>query len=212
MLEKIIDDLRSEILVKESNEKKIYETINSYSLKYEEISNNYQVLLKTQELLNKASSLAREKAKGHLESIVTMALNQVYGNDSKFVIELDNQRGVPSAEFYVVTTVDGIESKQIPQEDCGGGYINVISTALRFAYLKAFNHPRINNAILLDEPGSMISEYASVKYAEFIQKLCELFNKQTILITHSESLKAVADNSIIVEKGEIDGESKIRYE
>lgn len=205
-----INKFKENVLLEEAKEKAIHQNIEEYSNKLNIISNEYEILLKTQELLNKTSSFSRENAKKHLENIVTMAINEVHDDNCKFEIELSNQRGVPSAEFYVVQEIDGVISKQRPQDSCGGGFIDVISTALRFAYLKAFNTPKLNNAIILDEPGSMVSESASIKFAEFIKKLSELFDKQTILITHNENIKAVADNSILIRK--INGESTIEYE
>lgn len=207
MLDSKIDALKREIMELEAKEKAIYETIESHTSKYVEAVNENSIAIRTQELLNKASKIARESAKTHLENIVTMALNTVHEEDCRFEIELDDQRGVPSAEFYIVTEVNGEKSRQKPQSSTGGGYVDVISTALRFAYLKAFNSPRLNNAIILDEPGSMISEIASIKFAEFVKKLCIMFKKQTIMVTHAQSLRAVADNTIVIDK--INGESRV---
>ena len=78
--------------------------------------------------------------------------------------------------------------------------MDVISTTLRYAYIKAFNSPAINNAIILDEPGKMVSEQASVKFAEFVKKISEMFDKQTIMVTHNESLELVADHGINISK------------
>lgn len=201
-----IEALKHEIISLEAREKSIYENIESLTGKYVEATENHNLALQAQELLNNASKKARESAKAHLENIVTMALNTVHEEDCKFVIELDDQRGVPSAEFYVIKDVDGEISKQKPTYN-GGGYVDVIATALRFAYLKAFNNPKLNNAIILDEPGSMISELASIKFAEFVKKLSVMFDKQTIMVTHADSLKLVADNTILIDK--INGESRV---
>jgi chromosome segregation ATPase len=44
----------------------------------------------------------------------------------------------------------------------------------------------------------MISENASVKFAEFVKQLCDTFNRQTIMVTHNENLQAVADKTNVV--------------
>ena len=91
------------------------------------------------ELLSQVSKVAREKAKTHLESIVTEALVYILGNDYKFVIDLGESGGKPTCEFYVETTVNGEVSRQKPEQACGGGVVDIISTALRYAYLEIFN-------------------------------------------------------------------------
>ena len=151
------------------------------------------------ELLSSVSAQAREKAKGQLETIVTTALQYVSEDNYEFRIEPLNGKK-PGYEFYVVSTINGIESKQKPQDACGGGFVDIIATALRYAYLNAFSDPVIGNFMGLDEPGKMVSEMASVKFAEFVKHLGSSFNRQTILVTHNESLLNVADKMHIVDK------------
>lgn len=193
-------DLSAEKRLTEDNIKIIEKAINDKKV-------NVDKLNKSLVLINEVGKKAREIAKTQLETIVTDSLKYIHGENCRFEIELKEQRGVPSAEFYVITEVNGEESRQIPEEACGGGYIDAISTALRYAYIKAFNNPNPNNAIILDEPGKMLSEQASVKFAEFVKQLGVLFNKQTIMVTHNDMLKSVADKSFdVVKNGD---ESKV---
>lgn len=160
------------------------------------------------ELLSQVSKVAREKAKTHLESIVTEALVYILGNDYKFVIDLGESGGKPTCEFYVETTVNGEVSRQKPEQACGGGVVDIISTALRYAYLEIFNDPTIKNkVVILDEPGKMVSEQASEKFADFIRYLGQTFNKQTIMITHNDTLMTVADKTFHVSN--VSGKSQV---
>lgn len=200
MLDEMIEALTKEYSFKSAQKQLLEEQIKQVNDKLNkeqhEISDLNQVLV----IIKAVSKQARELAKTQLEIIVTDSLRYIHGDTCRFEIELSEQRNVPSAEFYVVNNVNGLESKQIPTEACGGGYIDAISTALRYAYIKAYNNPEIKNAIILDEPGKMLSENASIKFAEFIKQLGKLFNRQTIMVTHNNALKTVADKSFDVRK------------
>jgi predicted ATPase len=155
---------------------------------------------KVLELLNQVSAEARDKAKTHLESIVTEALQFVSGNDYEFKIEMLD-RGKPSCDFYVESTINGIRSRQKPENACGGGFVDIISTALRYAYLEIFSEPTIMNSMLiLDEPGKMVSEQASVRFGNFIKFLGNNFGKQTIMITHNENLLPMSEKTHYVDQ------------
>jgi DNA repair exonuclease SbcCD ATPase subunit len=149
-------------------------------------------------LLQKTAEEARLKAKVYLENIVTNALQYISGAGYTFEIDIQELRGKPDAEFYVVSTVNGHKSRQRPQDACGGGFVDIISAALRYAYLELFNNPTVKGMLMLDEPGKMISENASVKFAEFVKQLCDSFKRQTILVTHNENLQAVADKTNVI--------------
>ena len=155
---------------------------------------------KVQHLLNIVSTEARDKAKQLLEQTVTSAINFVSPEAVTFEIEMTTLRGKPACEFYVITTVNGEESRQKPQDSCGGGFVDIISTALRYAYINIFSDPVIGNAIVLDEPGKMVSEMAAVKFAEFTKSLGQSFDRQTIMVTHNDNLINIADHVKMVTK------------
>lgn len=158
---------------------------------------------KVQHLLNVVSTEAREKAKGLLEQTVTAAINFVSPEAVSFEIEMTTLRGKPACEFYVVSSVNGEVSRQRPEDSCGGGFVDIISTALRYAYVNIFSDPYIGNAIILDEPGKMVSEMAAVKFAEFTKSLGQSFDRQTIMVTHNDNLIGIADNvNIVVKNGD----------
>jgi ABC-type lipoprotein export system ATPase subunit len=65
--------------------------------------------------------------------------------------------------------------------------------------LELFNDPKIQcGTVFLDEPGKMIDEQRSIKFAEYIKELGKNYNKQTIMITHNTSLKDIADQTYYV--------------
>ena len=156
-------------------------------------------LVKALDLLSAVSREAREQAKMHLESIVTEALQFISSGDYKFIIELGESGGKPTCEFLVESEVNGEISRQKPESACGGGFVDIISTTLRYAYLKVFSDPTIKSrTIILDEPGKMISEQASVRFSEFVKYLGTELDKQTIMITHNDTLMSAADKTYVV--------------
>jgi AAA15 family ATPase/GTPase len=110
-----------------------------------------------------------------------------------------NERSKASYEFFIKSTVNGQESLQSPKDANGGGFVDIISVAAKYAYLELFNDPKIQcGTVFLDEPGKMIDEQRSIKFAEYIKELGRNYNKQTIMITHNTSLKDIADQTYYV--------------
>lgn len=153
-------------------------------------------------ILIRSASVMRDKAKAHFEKIVTDALQFVsQDNTCKFIIEESMVRGKPAYEFYIETIVNGEICRKKPEESCGGGFIDIISVTAKVAYLKIFNNPKINNlCFIMDEPGKMISEQMSTKFAEYIKFLGKQFGLQIIMITHNENISSIADETFIVTK------------
>lgn len=153
-------------------------------------------------ILIESAKVMRDKAKTHFEKIVTDALQFVsQDNTCKFVIEEGMVRGKPAYEFYIETIVNGEKCRKKPEESCGGGFVDIISVTAKVAYLQIFNNPKIMNACFaMDEPGKMISEQMSVKFAEYIKFLGKQFGLQIIMVTHNENIAATADETFVVTK------------
>ena len=157
--------------------------------------------------LNEVSNKSRELAKEKLEMIVTNALQYAFDKDIKFLVNLDIKRGVPSVEFKIATMVNGVESIKNPIDSNGGGVVDIISTALRYAYLMSVEED-LAKIIVLDEPGKMISKgEVSTRYAEFINDLSDSLDIQTIFVTHNAELEELTTNLIHVTN--VNGSSKI---
>lgn len=176
-------------LLKEQQKKSLYE-------------NEITMCEKCTQILTLAAQEARKNAKDHFEKIITDALQFVtQDKDYEFVIDEMTSRAKASYEFYVKSTVNGVECKQKPEDANGGGFVDIIASAAKYAYLEIFNDPKIMSGTLLyDEPGKMISAEMSVKYAEYLKFLGNHYGRQTIMITHNETLSSVADKTFVVTK------------
>ena len=174
--------------------------VDALQVKVDDAVRNDEVMRKAILLLGTVSDNARGSVKSSFEKIVTEALQFItQSTDYEFVIQENKNGSKPAYEFYIKTTVDGVESLQNPIEANGGGFIDIISVAAKYAYLELFNAPRImNSSVILDEPGKMIDEQRSIKFAEYLKELGSSYNKQTIMITHNPTLTTIADKTYYV--------------
>lgn len=160
-------------------------------------------------LLSKASEFAREQLVARLETTVTAALQAVFERDDiRFEIELRQLGGAPAANWLVTSmygsaekssdeTKSGKSGKPLevttePESARGGGYVDIVSLALRLALLE-LSRPRPEGPILLDEPAKMVSAEFLPNLAEFLKSYAAKTGRQIIAVTHHETLAEVAD-------------------
>jgi len=195
-----LEDLENGYISRSAIRDRIEQEIIYYDTEIQKLTDENEILNKVILVLTESSNLARNTAKAHFEKIITEALQYVtQSTDYEFVIQEINDRSKASYEFYIKTTINGEESLQNPKDANGGGFVDIISVAAKYAYLELFNDPKIQcGTVFLDEPGKMIDEQRSIKFAEYIKELGSNYNKQTIMITHNTSLKDVADQTYYV--------------
>jgi len=149
-------------------------------------------------LLQQTSEFSREQARQQVEWLVTSALQAVFGGEIEFKIELVENRNRPEAEFYVLSRYEGVEVKVKPQDARGGGIVDVVSLALRFAILHLFQPP-LSGPIILDEPAKHVSEEYIASVAQFLKNISTYFDRQVIMVTHNNYLSEMADIAYRVE-------------
>ncbi len=153
-----------------------------------------EVYEKARVLLQQSAEYAREQAKQQMETLVTNALQYVFGPLFSFQIEIEEQGNKAVAEFYVITDYEGIKIKTKPQESRGGGVVDIVTLALRVALLETIE-PKMSGPLLLDEPGKHVSgEYIHYLY-EFLKSLSTMFERQIIMITHNQHLAESGDRA-----------------
>lgn len=201
---KVIQDrskeLQSGYISKKAIKDRIEDEVIDYTNKINQLTDENDILSKVILVLTESSNIARNNAKNHFEKIITEALQYItQSTDYEFVIQEKVDRSKASYEFFIKTTINGEESLQSPKDANGGGFVDIISVAAKYAYLELFNDPKIQcGTVFLDEPGKMIDEQRSIKFAEYIKELGKNYNKQTIMITHNTSLKDIADQTYYV--------------
>lgn len=194
--------LSTQVVIAKRDEENVRKEIATLQGKIQALENKNDTLDKCIAILTQAGTISRDNARAHFEKIVTDALQFItQSRDYEFIIQELPNRTKASYEFFIKSTVNGVECIQKPEDANGGGFVDIISTAAKYAYLEIFNDPKIMSATLLyDEPGKMISEQMSVKFAEYIKFLGKHYGRQTIMITHNDNLSNVADKTFQVKK------------
>jgi len=145
------------------------------------------------EVMNIVGTVAQQKTKDVIESLVTQALQSVFGLDYSFEVESRINRNKPETFMYVV--IGG--KRFLLKDELGGGVVDIVSFALR-VILWAMSTPQTSNTIILDEPGKFISKDKLDTFGEMLQKLSKMLSIQFIIVTHENDLIAVADKAFEV--------------
>jgi DNA repair exonuclease SbcCD ATPase subunit len=156
------------------------------------IVQNIDKLEKVRVLLQKVSEFTREQSKQQIESLVSNCLQFIFDMNLEFKIEINEVRGRPEAEFYVISNINGEIIRTKPQESRGGGVVDVISLAIRIAMLECYTMD-IKGPIILDEPAKHVSDEYITQVAEFLRQVSMMFGRQVIIITHNKHLNEIAD-------------------
>ncbi len=177
---------------------KIKEQLEMHKDNLHNIEIELELLSKVNILFQKTSEFAREQAKNQIESLVTKCLQFIFESDIEFLIEIEEQRGKSNAEFYVVNRMEDMLVKTKPELSRGGGVVDIVSLALRIAFLQT-HKPKIQGPLILDEPAKHVSDEFIFNVADFLKQTSELFNRQIIMVTHNNHLAAIGSNAYRVE-------------
>ena len=201
-----------EFLARETGKRdKTKEQLQAFKENAKQKEDKVELLGKVGILLQRTSEYARSQAKIQVESLVTKCLQYIFETNIEFLIEIDEQRGKSNAEFYVINELEDILIKTKPELSRGGGVVDIVSLALRIAFLQT-HKPKIQGPLILDEPGKHVSDEYIFNVAEFLKQTSELFNRQIIMVTHNNHLAAIGSNSYKVDfKGSITSLTKITY-
>ena len=156
------------------------------------ILDNIDILEKVRVLLQKVSEVAREHSRKQIEELVTSCLQYIFGSDIRFEIELMEARGRIEAEFFVLSDIGGNIVKTRPQEARGGGVVDIISLALRFAMLQS-SSPHIGGPVIMDEPAKHVSDDFIIQVGDFIKQAGIMLDRQVLIVTHKRYLAEIAD-------------------
>ena len=182
----------------EGKRDKLIEKYDENSIKLREIISELELLEKVTILFQKTSEYARLQAKRQIETLVTKCLQYVFENNIEFVIELEELRNKANAEFYVTSDSNGIIIKTKPELSRGGGVVDIVSLALRIAFLQ-IHKPQIEGPLILDEPAKHVSEDYIYNVGEVLKQTSEIFGRQILMVTHNNYLAAIGNKAYRVE-------------
>ena len=155
------------------------------------------ILSKVIILFQKTSDYGRRQAKTQIENLVTKCLQYILESDIEFTIEISESRDIPQAEFYVISNYDGYSIRTKPELARGGGIVDIISIALRIAFMQ-IHRPEIQGPLILDEPGKHVSDDYIFNLGELLKKSSNMFKRQIIMVTHDKHLSEICDLSYFV--------------
>lgn len=198
LLDNRISQLKN-FIAKESGKKdKLEEQLSEARSQLIIITDNIELLEKVVILFQKTSEFAREQAKTQIESLVSKCLQFIFESNIEFLIELEELRNKANAEFYVVSESEDTLIKTKPELSRGGGVVDIVSLALRIAFLQ-IHKPRIEGPLILDEPAKHVSEDYIFNVGDFLKQTSEMFNRQIIMVTHNQHLSAISNYCYHVE-------------
>src|SRR6185295_2003617 len=124
--------------------RKVGETTGEYNYMqkaYRESSENikkwksdYDVFLKSVELLQMVSGVTREKTRKQFEELVSSALQFVFGEGYGFKLEFDRRGNLSTLDFKIVTPEHDEPSNPL---DCeSGGILDLVSLVLRVVLME----------------------------------------------------------------------------
>lgn len=164
--------------------------------------------LKAATLLQLVSEKTRERSIDKIESIVTQAIQEVYGDKAlKFKIDFENKRGAVSVEFKLWD--DNLKEYLNIIRCEAGGVKAIVSTILRLVVIDLY-HPKIEGPVVLDEAGVQLSVDHQERFGLFLQQYSKLTGRQIILVSHQEKVIKGADKTIRLKR--IGEDAKITYE
>ncbi len=201
-LEETINGYKIFIAREKGKRDKLEDRLKENNQKIQELKLSMDLLEKVNILFQKTSEYARNQAKNQIESLVSKCLQFIFEAEIEFKIEIEELRGRPSAKFYIVTRMEDREVKLEPENSKGGGVVDIVSLALRIAFLET-HKPKILGPLILDEPAKHVSGEYIYNVSDFLKQNSEIFNRQIIMVTHDNFLAAIGDVSytVKIEKG-----------
>ncbi len=197
-LDQNLSKLNNKILSDEGKIEILNDQLEKIEMKLEDKEKYSEVLTQVSLLFQKTSEFAREQSKRQIEDTVTKCLQFIFETDIEFLIELSEARSVPIAEFYVQSNYsEGYSIKTKPEIARGGGVVDIISLALRIAFLQQ-NQPILSGPLILDEPGKHVSNDYTFNLGEFLKQSSNVFNRQIIMVTHNPHLSQISNKAFQV--------------
>lgn len=187
-----INTLKDDFYTKKGKYETLLSTKNKLSFDKDNILSENDVFTQARLLLSESSKYAKEQIKSQIENMVTHGLQYVFGEDKRFEIEIVESKNKTEAEFYVISTQDGVEIKTKPQDSRGGGVVDIVSLILKVAILESYS-PKIEGPLILDEPAKHVSDEYIEKVGEFLSEITQYFGRQVIMVTHNYHLSELAE-------------------
>lgn len=145
---------------------------------------NLRLGMQAIDFIQKSANHERSLIKDKVESVITDALKEIYGNEYSIMFDYSMKRNKTSVDIYLTkhTKLGDIVRKQ---GGFGGGVSDVISLPLKLLVLLAL---QTNDKILIaDQPGKHMDQRVD-KFGYFLKNVCDKLGVQMIILTHHACL------------------------
>jgi ABC-type transporter Mla maintaining outer membrane lipid asymmetry ATPase subunit MlaF len=158
---------------------------------------NQEDVIKARYVLVEVQQLTQQRFKEKFESLITIAIRNVWDRSFRFCLEFENKRNQMQCNIVVKETVDGVERVYNDlKNEVGGSMLDVIAFAGRIV-LWSLENPKSRNVIVLDEPMKNMGELI-ILGAQIIREISHNLGFQLIIITHDKELIDIADKAWVV--------------
>ena len=161
---------------------------------------NMQVSIESLTFLEEVANSRRGSMKGKIESVLTEALQLVYGPERsiELVYSVKNNRSHLSFEIIKKTT-SGDVRRVLDGTGAGLGVSDTVSVPLRLLVL--LGSKQADKVCILDECYKHVNVERVPIVSQFLRVLTERLGMQVIILSHHESVRAYADASYEVKEG-----------
>jgi DNA repair exonuclease SbcCD ATPase subunit len=154
---------------------------------------NVETLVKARWVLTEVATMTQKRFKEKVETLVTMAIRSVFDRPFQFFLEFERKRNKMECRPEIKELVKGKLRTFDPEEDMGGGIIDIISFALRVV-LWSLEIPRSRNVICLDEPMKNLGKLVTLA-GQVLKEISHKLDFQLIVVTHEDELIEIADRA-----------------
>jgi DNA repair exonuclease SbcCD ATPase subunit len=159
-----------------------------------DLKKKVEIQTKARWVLTEVAQNTQQRFKDKVESLVTMAIQNIYDRPLQFHMEIERKRNKMECRLTVTEIVNGKERVYDDfEEDIAGGLIDVISFACRVV-LWSLQTPRSRNVLILDEPMKNMGKLITLG-GQVLREISHKLNFQLLIITHEEELMGIADRS-----------------
>lgn len=147
--------------------------------------------IKARYVLAEVARLTQENFQTKVENLITLAIQSVFDRDFKFKLHLERKRNKLECRPVIIEN----EHEYSPENDMGGGLIDIISFAWRIV-LWSMERPRSRNVIVLDEPMKNMGDLIGLG-GKMLKEISSKLGFQLIIITHDQELMEFGDTSYL---------------
>jgi len=147
----------------------------------------------------RAAIKTQDNLRIHLSSIVTEALQAVWGDKYEFSVTFDTKRGKTECLLQFKNKAGNLLD---PMEDNGGGAIDIAAFALRTSFWAMNKNQPI---LILDEPLKFLSKDLVPVAATMMKMVADELGLQVIMVSHIPEFIDQADNVIRIKQVVEDG-------